>query len=206
MAWHGSPSSLRRDPYDCDFGIGFWGHATGSSSFVVGSLAGSLKCYLCSIKTISISFEDSSASGRRKGYEEQQAVVVVTPTDSFHRRVYFGALGLDLQLEAGQFEALTYDPNQCTITASLATAEAYQSNWEHETQTSPPLVPSRARMVVETPGQGEAAGQVPRLIGLQVESAASPGVALPLVRGGYELPTKKRAAGGSSFVVRWSAA
>jgi hypothetical protein len=24
MAWHGSPSSLGRDPYDCDFGVGFW--------------------------------------------------------------------------------------------------------------------------------------------------------------------------------------
>ena len=199
MAWHGSPSSLGRDPYDCDFGVGFWGHATGSSSFVVGNSTGSLKCYLCSMKTQLISVEDGSASGRRNGHVKQQ--VVVTPTDSFHRRVYFSALGLDLQLEAGQFETLTYDPEQCTITASLVTA-AHKSNLE--TQISPPLIPSRARMVVESPGQGESAGQVPRLVGLQVESATSPGVPLPLVRGGYEVPTTESAV-RPSFVLRWSA-
>lgn len=200
MAWHGSPSSLGRDPYDCDFGVGFWGHATGSSSFVVGNLTGSLKCYLCSMKTQTISVEDGSASGRRNGHEKQQ--VVVTPTDSFHRRVYFGALGLDLQLEAGQFEILTYDRHQRTITASLVTA-AHKINLERETQTSPPLVPSRARMIIEAPGQGESAGQVPRLVGLQVESAAYPGVPLRLVRGGYELPITP--ASRSAFVLRWSA-
>lgn len=200
MAWHGDPASLGRDPYDCDFGVGFWGHATGSSSFVVGNLTGSLKCYLCSVKTYPISFEEGVASSRQKW--EQQAALVVTPTDSFHRRVYFGALGLDLQLEAGHFETLSYEPNQRTITASLVT-RPNEENWERQTQTSA-LVPPRARMVVETPGQGESAGQVPRLIGMQVESSAAPGVALPLVRGGYELPIRKGVEGGPSFVVRWS--
>ena len=64
-------------------------------------------------------------------------------------------------------------------------------------------------------GQGEAAGQVPRMVGLQEESAALPGRALPLVRGGYEIPLASTAAAGgeggggeggaaAAFVLRWS--
>ena len=198
MAWHGSSSSLGRDPYDCDFGVGFWGHATGSSAFVVGNLTGSLSCYLCTVKNAS---ESSSGIGHKR---DEGHTFDVTPTDSFHRRVYFAALGLDLQLEAGQFEKLTVDPSQRTITASLATAP-YQSDWVRDIKISPALVPLRGRLVVDSPGQGEAVGQVPRLAGLQVESAASPGKALPLTRGGYELPTTNGRDGGAKFVLRWSA-
>ena len=151
MAWHGSSSSLGRDPYDCDFGVGFWGHATGSSAFVVGNLTGSLSCYLCTVKNAS---ESSSGIGHKR---DEGHTFDVTPTDSFHRRVYFAALGLDLQLEAGQFEKLTVDPSQRTITASLATAP-YQSDSVRDIKISPALVPLRGRLVVDSPGQGEAVG------------------------------------------------
>eukprot|EP01046_Picozoa_sp_COSAG06_P010814 COSAG06_NODE_599_length_13905_cov_347.954657_8_plen_241_part_00 len=204
MAWHGSQSSLRRDPYDCDFGVGFWGHATGSSAFVVGNLtlaaqgggasgggggggAGyisdvSLSCYLCNVKVATTGSAAVTVTANENGAQQPQAaalLVVVTPTDSFHQRVYFGALGLDLQLDAGQFDTLTLDLTQRTITAALITTNTHMpggrgegeddedrgrggGNWTTQNGATTqqlrdglragPLLPPRGRLVVETPG------------------------------------------------------
>lgn len=190
MAWHGSPAALARDPYDCDFGVGFYGHAAGSSAFVVGELNSSsssntVSCYLCNLQVV------TNTSKTQQQEQEGHQLLVVVPTDSFHRRVYFGILGLDLDLEAGHFSSLTIDVLSRTITASLVTAAR-----------SPALLPPRGRLLLETPGQGQAPGQIPQMEGLRVESIHAPGHSLPRVRGGYEVAITPGTR--AAFVVRWT--
>jgi hypothetical protein len=172
------------------------GHATGSSAFVVGNLTqaaaaaygggasggggggvgyGSetaLSCYLCNVKvatTGSAAAADGGSGEQPQPQPQAAALVVVTPTDSFHRRVYLGALGLDLQLDAGQFDTLTLDFTQRTITAALITTSTHLPGRDDEGERDEhrgrgagkrrrdglragPLLPPRGRLVVETPG------------------------------------------------------
>ena len=78
MAWHGSQQVLARDKTSCDFGVGFYGHAVNSGSFLVNG-----HCYLCDVVR---------GSGNAS---------VVLPRDSFHRRLYVASLSLDVILETG---------------------------------------------------------------------------------------------------------
>lgn len=79
MAWHGSQQVLARDKTSCDFGVGFYGHAVNSGSFLVDG-----RCYLCDLTRVS-----ANAS-------------VVVPRDSFRRRLYVASLSLDVILETGE--------------------------------------------------------------------------------------------------------
>ena len=79
MAWHGSQQVLARDKTSCDFGVGFYGHAVNSGSFLVNG-----HCYLCDVIRVS------------------GDAFVVVPRDSFHRRLYVASLSLDVILETGE--------------------------------------------------------------------------------------------------------
>lgn len=103
MGWHGSPSVMQPDPTDCDFGIGYFGHAINTGAFLVNrssALPGpALDCYLCN-----------------HAVHPANGAVSVFPRDSFRRRVYISPLGLELLLEAGRFAELVFDQLGRTIT------------------------------------------------------------------------------------------
>lgn len=52
MAWHGAANLLVQDPTNCDYGVGFYGHARNVGMFVVSQDKApvglsSMACYLC---------------------------------------------------------------------------------------------------------------------------------------------------------------
>ena len=168
MAWHGSPALLARDDYDCDYGVGFFGHAVGASSFVVGGFDGGAMpaCYLC-----------NAVRATKPGG------ILIQPLDSFKRRMYLAALGLDILLEVGRMESVTLQDGRVTVVIDTGSAA---------------VLPPRARLRLEAPGSH--AG--PRAFdGFHARDSA--GATLPLVRGAYELPV--RAGKHASFVIGWTA-
>ena len=85
MAWHGSPQVMARDATDCDYGVGFFGHASNAAAFVANhttDFASNLSCFLCNL-------------------EQHDQGFRATPVDAFHKRMYYAPLGLDILAEVG---------------------------------------------------------------------------------------------------------
>lgn len=47
MAWHGAANLMQPDPTNCDYGVGFYGHARNVGAFVVRHATRGWLCYLC---------------------------------------------------------------------------------------------------------------------------------------------------------------
>ena len=109
-----------------DFGIGFFGHSHNSAAYVLhGELGAGWLCFLCNIRLLedpqrpagSPPTADSAADFMHAGLE---AVVVISPRDSYHKRMYIQPLGLYLVAEAGTFAQLQLDMRQQRLNVSFA--------------------------------------------------------------------------------------
>ena len=125
MAWHGDPASLSRDPFDFDFGIGFFGHSTNSGSFLVNRTAAGppYDCYMCNAFPSQMSpirsTETRSSTGTMDVVHTDAGPITIVPVDSFGRRVYLGPIGLELIARSGRFHEVVFDYSARTATATV---------------------------------------------------------------------------------------
>ncbi|MGN6376126.1 MAG: DUF5695 domain-containing protein [Sphingomonas sp.] len=105
-AFHSWPDMMRWDPYTGDYGMGFFGHAYTTATYLVDdptfgwiSFGGNLH--------------------RRNGD------IIVEPKDSARARVFVAPATLWLTLDAGKFQRLSYDPSTETVTVTLDAATAH---------------------------------------------------------------------------------
>jgi len=105
-AFHSYPDRMAFDPYTGDYGPNFFGHAWNTATYLVNDAE----------------FGWLSFGGN---LEVAGKTVSVKPLDSFRQRVYLEPLGLWLTLDAGQFERVTLNEADGSVTVRLAPADAY---------------------------------------------------------------------------------
>jgi hypothetical protein len=112
--------------YSGDFGIGFFGHSHNSAAYVLhGELNAGWLCFLCNIKLLE---EPQRPAGRPPAaagaadpmHAGLEAVVVISPRDSYHKRIYIQPLGLYIVAEAGTFAQLQLDMRRQRVNVSFA--------------------------------------------------------------------------------------
>lgn len=89
-AFHSMPDMRRFDAYSGDYGMGFFGHALATASYLV-------------------QHENFGWLGFGGSVETRGSTVSIRPGDSARKRVFVQPAGLWLTLDAGQFERVTYD-------------------------------------------------------------------------------------------------
>ncbi|HVI99405.1 MAG TPA: DUF5695 domain-containing protein [Sphingomonas sp.] len=105
-AFHSWPDMMRWDPYTGDYGMGFYGHAYTSATYVVNDPT----------------FGWLSFGGN---LVKSGGTIHVTPKDSARTRLFFQPATLWLTLDAGKFEAADYDSVSGAVTVRLAAADAH---------------------------------------------------------------------------------
>ena len=151
-AYHSFPDMRRFDSYSGDYGMGFFGHAFATASYLVdhevfGWLAfGGLL--------------EEGADGE----------LVMRPRDSGRRRAFVAPAALWLELEAGTLEAVAYEPETGEVTLTLAPADPYtpQARLRAEAAGEPaayrpsaPLAESRGAFVIPLEDEPVAVTLVP---------------------------------------------
>ena len=102
MMWHAEPYIMEHDPHSGDYGLGFFGHSLESGAYYVMDKTLGEVCYLCDLAAV-------TSLGAVVGG------VVVTPTDSYRRRVFVEPLGLYIVAQAGTFATLAINIRGQTI-------------------------------------------------------------------------------------------
>lgn len=92
---------LKHDPHSGDFGLGFFGHSLESGSYYVKDKALGDLCFLC-----------DASSGND---EADSSAVVVTPRDSYRRRLFVEPIALYVEVEAGTIASASIDIAKKTI-------------------------------------------------------------------------------------------
>lgn len=105
-AFHAWPDMMRWDAYSGDYGMGFYGHAYASATYVLKDPT----------------FGWLSFGGNMK--VAHNGVVQITPKDSARTRLFVAPARAWITLEAGKIDAATYDPKSRAITLELAAATA----------------------------------------------------------------------------------
>ena len=101
--------SLRCGTCSGDYGIGFLGHSHNSGAYLLFQQLGvDWLCFLCNLDILdqNHSMADTSILNRPG---PGNAVVRLTPRDSYHRQIFVQPLGLYLVAEAGVFDSLQID-------------------------------------------------------------------------------------------------
>lgn len=105
-AFHSSPEMMRFDGYSGDYGMGFFGVAYATASYLV----------------------DHPVFGRIGfGGEvtEQDGKTSIVPRDAFRTRVFVAPAGLWLTLDAGKFDRVDYEPGSGKVTLRLDAADRF---------------------------------------------------------------------------------
>lgn len=105
-AFHAFPDLLRPDGITGDNGLNLFGHAWNTGTYVVHHPDFGWVAFGGSIRVVG-------------------QTVIVTPLDSFQKRVYLASAGLWLTLDAGQFAALEVHTDTRAIRVGLAPATQY---------------------------------------------------------------------------------
>ena len=105
-AFHSFPDTLKPDPISGDYAQNFFGHALNTAAYVVNDPVFGWLAFGGNLETAS-------------------AKVMVTPTDSFHSRVYLGPAGLWLTLDSGRIERVEYRPGTGAVRVALAAATRF---------------------------------------------------------------------------------
>ena len=96
MGFHADPSLLRFDPASGDHGLAFYGHSHITQSFLVfDPIVARWCCYFCNLRS------DADHSAQTAGASGTVAAMSVTPRDSYRRKVFIAALGLQIVSDAG---------------------------------------------------------------------------------------------------------
>ncbi|SEN33957.1 hypothetical protein SAMN05428959_1011254 [Duganella sp. CF517] len=105
-AFHAWPDMMRWDAYSGDYGMGFYGHAYASATYVLKDPT----------------FGWLSFGGNMK--VANNGVVQITPKDSARTRLFVAPARAWITLEAGKIDSAAYDPKSRAITLELAAATA----------------------------------------------------------------------------------
>jgi hypothetical protein len=126
-AFHAFPSTLKWDAYSGDYGPNFFGHAFNIGTYVV--------------QTPEFGWQALGGDLARQG-----GWTVVTPRDSFRKRVYLAPAGLFLTLDAGTFERVAYRPETRAVRVTLSAATPHTPRARLRFETT---APGRARYALE---------------------------------------------------------
>lgn len=100
-AFHSYPDMMQWDAYTGDYGMGFFGHAYATATYLVNDPTFGWLAY----------------GGKLK---QQGGSLHVEPRDSARTRLFVAPAGLWLTLEAGKIDAADYDPASGRVTLTLA--------------------------------------------------------------------------------------
>lgn len=103
-AFHSWPDAMRWDSYSGDYGMGFFGHALASATYLLNDPT----------------FGWLSFGGNV--HVEADGAVRVVPKDSARTRLFVAPSGSWITLEAGKIESARYDPKSGAIAVQLAAA------------------------------------------------------------------------------------
>ena len=105
-AFHAYPDQMRFDPYSGDYGMGFFGHAYATATYLVNDpVFGWL--------------------GFGGNVSDNGGTIRIEPKDSARTRLFIAPAGLWLTLDAGKIEAADYVPSTGKVTLHLAAADAH---------------------------------------------------------------------------------
>lgn len=147
-AFHSYPDRMIFDPYTGDYGPNFFGFVWNEGAYLVHDRE----------------FGWLAFGGNLK---ESNGAITLEPRDAMRQRVYIAPLGLWLHLDAGQFQAVRFDPATGKVALELAPADAYTPT---------------ALLRIEQPARVAGIGRV------------HPSGAYPLTRGAYAIPLGKAGA------------
>lgn len=102
-AFHSYPSTLANDGYSGDYGPGFLGFTLNTASYLVHDDTFGWQAF-----GGNLSVEDAVDSVQK---------ITLFPTDAARFRVYVAPVGAWLELDAGRFASVTFDPESKAITA-----------------------------------------------------------------------------------------
>jgi len=142
MAFHSDASLLRFDPASGDHGLAFYGHSHNTQSFLVRDPDLGWLCYFCDLA-------------------QQPDRLVVTPRDTYRKRLYVASIGLQIVSDAGTIEK---------VEVTLVGKEIAAVNVVYDPRGGQPLSRFRLRLISRAGGRVFAAK------------------GLCLTRGGYDIP------------------
>lgn len=102
-SFHSFEDTLKWDGYSGDYGPNFVGHALGMG-------------------TVLVQHPDFGWQALGGNVVATAPAVQVQPRDSLRRRVFVAPIAMLLTLDAGAFEAVTFDPSARTVTVTIAAA------------------------------------------------------------------------------------
>lgn len=118
MMFHALPHVMDWDPHSGDFGLGFFGNALQSGSYLVRSESHGDLCFLCDIEPLEPlektrtktppSVEAPSAAST--GLPNQGDGLAIVPRDAYRRQAFLEPLALLIQTDCGQIASLLYTP------------------------------------------------------------------------------------------------
>jgi len=100
-AFHAYPDMMQWDAYTGDYGMGFFGHAYATATYLVNDPSFGWLAYGGNLK-------------------QQGGTLHVEPRDSARTRLFVAPAGLWLTLEAGKIDAADYDPASGRVTLTLS--------------------------------------------------------------------------------------
>lgn len=199
-------ATMHPDPTDCDYGVGFYGHAINSGAVIVnGSSVGSgssgssgsmggVTCWFCNLAP---STRRGSAGRSTGGITFAWKAVM---TDAFKKRVYVGSAGLDLQIEAGLLASVEGGVTSTSTSAGTGVDNLLLISVAADAALAVFQVGVVARVRVE---QVASAASRERVVVhayiANADGSPTTGVALPLVRGAYEVPATEV----SHMLLKW---
>lgn len=110
-AFHAWPDMMRWDAYSGDYGMGFYGHAYASASYV--------------LQDPTFGWLAFGANLRQDG----DGVLHITPRDSARTRMFIAPRRTWITLEAGKIDSATYDPRSGAIRIQPAPGDRYTRQW-----------------------------------------------------------------------------
>jgi hypothetical protein len=105
-AFHAYPDMMKWDAYTGDYGMGFFGHAYATATYLVNDPTFGWLAYGGNLK-------------------QQGGTLHVEPRDSARTRLFVAPAGLWLTLEAGKIDAADYDPASGQVTLTLSGKERF---------------------------------------------------------------------------------
>ncbi len=105
-AFHSWPDMMRHDPYSGDFGVGFFGHAYATGTYVVND-------------------PTFGWLGFGGAVETRGGDIVIVPQDGARSRLFVAPAGQWITLEAGRIARAVYSPARHQITLTLDAADAF---------------------------------------------------------------------------------
>ena len=115
MLYNSFPHIQEHDPYSGDYGLGFFGISLESGGYFVNHKDLGPICYLCDLELNSTQVTHETFATLGSGRFSLR--------DAYRQRFYFEPLGLWVQADAGQIDAVDFDMQRRTLDVTFLPAE-----------------------------------------------------------------------------------